>query len=64
MLCRNSVAFESAPRGSKSLMMMALAAHERHAIHPGFLDRGIVASRLLVLFGVVVVVVVVVGLKL
>ncbi len=35
---------KSAPRGSKSLMMMALAAHERHAIHPGFLDRGIVAS--------------------
>jgi hypothetical protein len=35
---------KSAPRGSKSLMMMALAAHERHTIHPGFLDRGIVAS--------------------
>jgi hypothetical protein len=34
---------KSSPRGSKSLMMMALAAHEGHAIHPGFLDRGIVA---------------------
>jgi hypothetical protein len=25
-------------------MMMALAAHDRHAIHPGFLDRGIVVA--------------------
>ncbi len=35
---------KSAPCGSKSLMIIVLAAHERHAIHPGFLDTGIVAS--------------------
>lgn len=35
---------KSTPRGSRSPMMMALDVHERHAIHPGFLDGGVVAS--------------------
>ena len=38
ILCRNSIAFKKRPAWQQ------IAAHERHAIHPGFLDTGIVAS--------------------